>query len=135
MLRTAVGYALVAAAAVEFTDIITPVLELQEGLLRAVITIALAGFPVVVVLSLSFFDLESGSVVRGTPSPGPSHKSSSNLFSVLLIGFLSIAVAYLSYRLYWESQDPPEFARGKSIAVLPFFQRLPGSSGRDGLFQ
>lgn len=119
MLRTAAAYALVAAAAVEFTDIITPVLGLPEGVLRAVIMIALAGFPVVVVLSW-FFDLESGSVVRGTPSPESSHKSSSNIVSILLIALLGIAVTYLSYRLYWESQDPAEFARGKSIAVLPF---------------
>jgi len=119
VLRTAAAYALVAAAAVEFTDIIAPVLGLPESVLRAVITIALVGFPVVVLLSW-FFDLESGSVVRGTPSPGSSPKSSSNVVSILLIGLLGIAVTYLSYRLYWESQDQAEFARGKSIAVLPF---------------
>lgn len=119
VLRTAAAYALITAAAVEFTDIITPVLGLPEGLLRAVIMIALGGFPVVMVLSW-FFDLESGSVVRGTPSPGPSKKSSTNVISILLIALLGIAVAYLSYRLYWESQEQAEFARGKSIAVLPF---------------
>jgi len=119
VLRTAAAYALVTAAAVEFTDIVTPVLGLPDGLLRAVITIALVGFPVVVVLSW-FFDLQSGSVVRGTSSAGHSARSSSNVASILLIGLLGIAVGYLSYRLYWESQDEAAFTRGKSIAVLPF---------------
>ena len=66
VLRTAVAYALVAAAVVEFTDIVTPVLNLPEGLLRGVIIIALVGFPVVMVLAW-VFDFTSGGVVRGTP--------------------------------------------------------------------
>jgi TolB-like protein/Tfp pilus assembly protein PilF len=119
VLRTAMGYALLTAAAVEFTDIITPILGLPDGVLPAVIKIALVGFPIVVVLSW-FFDLESGSVVRGTASPGPVAASGTNIISILLIGVLGIAVAYLSYRLYGESQDPLELAHGKSIAVLPF---------------
>jgi len=119
VLRTAAGYALLAAAVVEFTDIVTPALGLPEGLLRAIITIMLAGFPVILVLSW-FYDLESGRVVRGTASPGPSVTGGTNFVSIFLIGLLGIAVAYLSYRLYWESQDPVDFARGKSIAVLPF---------------
>ena len=40
--------------------------------------------------------------------------------NVFLIGLLGLAVAYLSYRLYWETLDQPGFERGKSIAVLPF---------------
>lgn len=51
VLRTAVAYAIVTAAVVEFTDIITPALGLPEELIRWVIIIALAGFPVVIVLS------------------------------------------------------------------------------------
>jgi len=119
VLRTAAGYALLAAAAVEFTDIVTPVLGLPDGALPAVLTIALVGFPIVVVLSW-FYDLASGSVVRGTSSPGPVAARGTNIVSILLIVVLGIAVTYLSYRLYGESQNPLEFAHGKSIAVLPF---------------
>lgn len=119
VLRTAAGYALLTAAAVEFTDIVTPTLGLPDGVLRAVITIALVGFPIVVVLSW-FFDLESGSVVRDTSSREPVTVRGTNIVSILLIGLLGIAVTYLSYRLYGESKDPLEFAHGKSIAVLPF---------------
>jgi TolB-like protein/Tfp pilus assembly protein PilF len=119
VLRTAVAYAIVAAAMVEFTDIVTPVLDLPEGLLRGVIIIALVGFPLIMVLAW-FFDLTSGGVVLGTPSPETSSKNRTPVISFMLIGLLGIAVAYLSYRLYWESQEQTEFDRGKSIAVLPF---------------
>ncbi len=119
VLRTAVAYAIVAAAAVEFTDIITPVLGLSDGLLRGVIIIALLGFPVVIPLAW-FFDFSPGGVVRGTPAPEPSGSRGVQLISIILIGLLAVAVVYLSYRLYWESTGQPGFERGKSIAVLPF---------------
>jgi len=119
VLRTAVAYAVIAAAMVEFTDIVTPALGLPEGLLRAVIIISLVGFPVIIVLSW-FFDLTSGGVVRGVSSPQPAQSRRTQAISIMLIGVLGIAVAYLSYRLYWESQDQAGFDRGMSIAVLPF---------------
>jgi len=120
VLRAAVAYAIVAAAVVEFTDIVTPALGLPEGLLRAVIIVALAGFPLVIVLAW-FFDLTAGGVVRGTSTPETSSSRRTQLFSIMLIGLLATAVVYLSYRLYWESQDQPGFERGMSIAVLPFY--------------
>lgn len=119
VLRTAVTYAVIAAAMVEFTDIVTPALGLSEGLLRGVIIIALAGFPLVIVLSW-FFDLTPGGVVRGSSSPELSQSRRTQAISIVLIGVLGIAVAYLSYRLYWESHDQAGFDRGMSIAVLPF---------------
>jgi TolB-like protein/Tfp pilus assembly protein PilF len=126
VLRSAVAYAIVAAAVVEFTDIVTPTLGLPEGLLRAVIIIALVGLPVIIVLAW-FFDLTAGGVVRGTPSPEPSSSRGAQVISIILIGLLGTAVVYLSYRLYWESQDQLEFKRGKSIAVLPFASITAGA--------
>jgi TolB-like protein/Tfp pilus assembly protein PilF len=120
VLRTAVTYAVVAAAIVEFIDIVTPALGLSEELLRWVIIIALAGFPVVIVLAW-FFDLTSLGVVRGTPLPDKATtRQRSVTASVLLIGLLGVAVVYLSYRLYWETREDSGFERGMSIAVLPF---------------
>jgi len=119
VLRTAVTYAVIAAAVVEFTDIVTPALSLPEGLLRSVIIIALAGFPVIIVLAW-FFDLTSSGVVRGASSAEPPQNRRTRTISIILIGLLGIAVVYLSYRLYWETQDPFGLERGASIAVLPF---------------
>lgn len=133
VLRTAAAYALVAAAAVEFTDIVTPVLGLPDGLLRAVITIALAGLPAVLVLAW-FFDLTSGAVVRGTPAPEPSLTGRSRAISMMLIGLLAVAVVYLSYRLYFETRYEPRFDRGKSIAVLPFSSILPDGESETAYF-
>ncbi len=119
VLRTAVGYAIAAAALVEFTDIVTPALNLPAGLIRAVIIVALVGFPIVILLSW-FFDFTSDGVVRGNVSTEPSTGGKSQVISIMLIAVLVIAVSYLSYRLYWESPNRPNFERGKSIAVLPF---------------
>jgi len=119
VLKTAVAYALITAAVVEFTDIVTPALGLPAELLQWVIRIALVGFPVVIVFSW-FFDLTSLGVVKGTsPAEAPSHQRPVAI-SILLIGLLGLAVVYLSYRLYWETQNQTGFERGKSIAVLPF---------------
>ena len=63
VLKSAVAYAIAAAAAVEFTDIVTPALGLPDGLLRTVIIVALAGFPVVILLAW-FFDFTPGGVRR-----------------------------------------------------------------------
>jgi TolB-like protein/Flp pilus assembly protein TadD len=119
VLRSAVAYAIAAAAVVEFIDIVTPALGLPDGLLRAVIIIALLGFPVVIVLAW-FFDFTAGGLVRGTPSPEPLSSRRAQVISIILIVLLGTAVAYLSHRLYWESREQPGFERGKSIAVLPF---------------
>jgi len=126
VLRSAVAYAVIAAAAVEFTDIVTPALGLPEGLLRGVIIISLAGFPVIIVLAW-FYDLTSSGVVRGASSPVPSQSRRAQAISIMLIGVLGIAVAYLSYRLYWETQDEAGLDRGMSIAVLPFESISTGS--------
>jgi TolB-like protein/Tfp pilus assembly protein PilF len=119
VLRSAVAYAVIAAAVVEFTDIITPALELPEGLLRGVIIVALTGFPVIIVLAW-LFDLTPGGVVRGAASPQPSPSSRNQAISIMLIGLLGIAVAYLGHRLYWETRETAGFDRGMSVAVLPF---------------
>jgi TolB-like protein/Tfp pilus assembly protein PilF len=133
VLKSAVAYAITAAAAVEFTDIVTPALGLPDGLLRTVIIVALAGFPVVILLAW-FFDLTPGGVVRGTPSQVPVTRRRALLVSIILIGLLGMAVAYLGQRLYWESRVETEFDRGKSIAVLPFTSISAGTESDTAYF-
>jgi TolB-like protein/tetratricopeptide (TPR) repeat protein len=119
VLRTAVAYAVIAAAIVEFTDIVTPALDLPEDLLRGVILVALVGFPVILVLAW-FFDLTSSGVVRGESAPESSQGRRALTASVVLISLLALAVAYLGHRLYQETRDEASLERGMSIAVLPF---------------
>ena len=119
--RTVAAYAVVAWIAVEAADVVFPALGVPEAVLTGVIVLALAGFPLVAILAW-VFDLTSEGVVRGTPAPESAHGLSrlSQISSWFLVFVLGVAVAYLSVRLYSLAGDGTTFARGKSVAVLPF---------------
>jgi len=119
--RSVATYAVVAWIAVEAADVIFPALGVPESVLTGLIIIALAGFPVVGVLAW-IFDVTRQGVVVGTASPEPAagHSRLSLVFSWLLVLALGVAVAYLSNRLYLQTDGGPAFLRGKSVAVLPF---------------
>jgi len=119
--RTLGGYAFVAWIAVEAADVIFPALGVPESMLTGLIVIALAGFPVVAVLTW-IFDVTADGIVVGTASPQSAAGLSrfAQVSSWLLVVVLGIAVAYLSNRLYLQSDGGSAFARGKSVAVLPF---------------
>jgi len=115
------GYAVVAWIAVEAADVIFPALGVPEALLTGLIVLALAGFPLVAILTW-FFDVTAEGVVIGAPPPPtPTGRSRLSKFSSwLLVLVLGVAVAYLSNRLYLQSDGGTTFLRGKSVAVLPF---------------
>lgn len=119
--RTLGGYAFVAWIAVEAADVIFPVFGVPESMLTGLIVLALAGFPVVAILTW-IFDVTPEGIVVGTASPQSAAGLSrfAQVSSWLLVVVLGIAVAYLSNRLYLRSDGGPVFARGKSVAVLPF---------------
>ena len=119
--RTLGGYAFVAWITVEAADVIFPALGVPESMLTGLIVIALAGFPVVAVLTW-IFDVTPEGIVVGTASPQSAASLSrfAQVSSWLLVVVLGIAVAYLSNRLYLQSDGGDTFARGKSVAVLPF---------------
>ncbi len=128
VLKTAFGYSVFAFATIEAIDIVTPLLGLPPDLLITAILIALAGFPVITLLSWNF-DWTADGVAVGTPAPAP-HSGGSHVISWVLVFLLGIAVAYLSYRLYGEASgkspasgsvaSAPALKYGKSVAVLPF---------------
>ena len=119
--RTLGGYAFVAWIAVEAADVIFPALGVPESMLTGLIVLALAGFPVVAILTW-VFDVTPEGIVVGTASPQSAAGLSrfAQVSSWLLVVVLGIAVAYLSNRLYLQSDGGLEFTRGKSVAVLPF---------------
>ncbi len=119
--RTLGGYAFVAWIVVEAADVIFPALGVPESMLTGLIVLALAGFPVVAVLTW-IFDVTPEGIVVGTASPQSATGLSrlSQVSSWLLVVVLGIAVVYLSNRLYLQSDGGPTFTRGKSVAVLPF---------------
>ena len=119
--RTLGGYAVVAWIAVEAADVIFPALGVAESMLTGLIVLALAGFPVVAILTW-IFDVTPEGIVVGTASPQSAVGLSrfAQVSSWLLVVVLGIAVIYLSNRLYLQSDGGVTFSRGKSIAVLPF---------------
>ena len=119
--RTMAGYAVVAWIVVEAADVVLPAFGFPDSVLTGVIVIALAGFPLVAILSW-FFDVTSEGVVRGTSNPESAVGLSrlSHISSWLLVVVLGVAVAYLSNRLHSQADDGPTFSRGKSVAVMPF---------------
>ena len=119
--RSVAAYAVVAWIAVEAADVIFPALGVPEAALTWLIVLALAGFPVIAVLAW-IFDVSSEGVVRGTPAPESTNGLSrlSQISSWFLVLVLGVAVAYLSVRLFSQTDDAPTFSRGKSVAVLPF---------------
>ncbi len=119
--RTVVAYAVVAWIAVEAADVIFPALGVPEKILTWLIVLALAGFPIVAVLAW-VFDVTTQGVVVGTPAPESAINLSrlSQISSWMLVLLLGTAVAYLSVRLYSQTDDKTSLLRGKSIAVLPF---------------
>jgi len=125
VLRTAAAYAIAAAAMVEILDIVVPNLGLPGQWVTFAIIAALVGFPVVIALAWSF-DWTSEGLTAGTPAT-VSTAQRSHVLSWLLIGVLTVAVSFLSYKLWQVSGakdgfeiQTPTLIHGKSIAVLPF---------------
>ena len=119
--RTLGGYAVVAWIAVEAADVVFPALGVPETMLTGLIVLALAGFPLVAILTW-VFDVTPEGIVLGAPPPQSATGRSrlSQVSSWLLVLVLGVAVAYLSNRLYLQSDGETTFLRGKSVAVLPF---------------
>jgi len=128
------GYAVVAWIAVEAADVIFPALGVPETLLTGLIVLALAGFPLVAILTW-FFDVTPEGVVLGAspPQSAPGRSRLSIVSSWLLVLVLGVAVAYLSNRLYLQSDGGTTFARGKSVAVLPF-RSIAADGQSDGTY-
>lgn len=106
--RVAVGYAVAAWLVVEVADTILPRLLLPDWTVSAVIVIAMAGFPVAVVLAW-WFD-----VVPTTPAPARKRWLMPALLSLVVL----LAAAFVSARLLPRLMDPD--AGVESIVVLPF---------------
>ena len=119
--RSVAAYAVAAWITVEAADVIFPALGVPESVLTGLIVTALAGFPVVGILAW-IFDVTPKGVVVGTASPEPAagHSRLSLISSWILVLTLGVAVAYLSNRLYLQTDGGASFLRGKSVAVLPF---------------
>jgi TolB-like protein/Tfp pilus assembly protein PilF len=117
--RVAAAYGIVAWLSIEVASVVLPALHAPEWTVSAIVIAAIAGFPVVLLLSW-IFDLTPQGVVR-TEAQGENAEAVSRFarrgIDFVVIGVLLAIVGYLAYQQdFFATDDPGEH----SIAVLPF---------------
>jgi serine/threonine-protein kinase len=126
VIRALFGWAVVSFAALQVAEPLMHALDLKDWVLKVVVAVLAAGFPVAAILSW-FFDLGPGGVTR-TPEkePGPTDVPPAQRKRVLVVlvgasALVGAGVAFLALR----SMDR-EPAGKPSMAVLPFADMSPG---------
>jgi len=117
--RVAATYGVIAWLTIEVASVVLPALHSPDWIISAIVIAALAGFPVVLLLSW-VFDLTPKGVVRTEPlgegAPEVRRIARRGIDFVVIAVLLGI-VGYLAYRQdFFLTQGPGE----RSIAVLPF---------------
>ena len=130
VVRVASVYAAVAYAVAETADLVFPRLLLPDCSVTLVIGLALAGFPLAVVLAW-VFDVKDGGIVRSTGGAGaanadvrPRWLTAKTAAVVVLLVLLGVTAGWLAGR----GAGPGAGAGGmmvRSIAVLPFVDMSP----------
>ncbi len=119
VLRVAFSYALIAWLLLQIGDVVLGPLGAPGWVMRALIVLVVAGFPVALLLAW-FFELTPAGISRDTLPPAatrPAVPGIRKYADVLIIGVLLVSVAFLLARQQgWVEEDhgPPV------IAVLPF---------------
>ncbi|HKX55922.1 MAG TPA: FlgO family outer membrane protein, partial [Xanthomonadales bacterium] len=130
VLRVAFSYALIAWLLLQIGDVVIEPLGAPAWVMRALIVLVIAGFPVALLLAW-FFELTPSGIQRDTLPEGaarPRVLGIRHYADVLIIGVLLIAVVFLLAKQEgWvdEDQGPPV------IAVLPFTEL---GAGNDSYF-
>lgn len=111
--RVAAAYVVVAIGAIQLASAVLPAWELPSWVLRAVIVLLLAGFPISLLLAWALEVTPEG--IRATPQTPAAPRRRRNIIALVAIGVIVSAVAgiFLLPRASARKLD-------KSIAVLPF---------------
>ncbi len=117
--RVAATYAVVAWLVIEVASVVFPALHVPEWALTVVVSLALVGFPVVLLLSW-IFDITPAGLVKTEPlAEGAEevHRVARRGIDFVIIGVLLLIIGYLVYQQNllgsWIGEE-------QSIAVLPF---------------
>ena len=130
--RVAVAYAIVGWILVEVSSVLGPALNLPDWATSLVVFFVLLGFPLALLLSWAY-DLTPQGIERtkSVPTPGSITQATGRKFDFVVIGLMTVGIAFLvvnNYLLEDDSGEASETAVGvlpNSIAVLPFENLSP----------
>ena len=115
VVRTTIGYSVVAFIIMQLVEIIFPIFEFPNWTSKFIIILLFLGFPIVIVLSW-VFDVESKKIKK---SP-----QSNNVYLLTVIVLLATCLLYIGFDGFLlsnkEKQNPINEIDVNSIAVLPF---------------
>ena len=115
VVRTTIGYSVVAFIIMQLVEIIFPIFEFPNWTSKFIIILLFLGFPIVIVLSW-IFDVENKKIKK---SP-----QSNNVYLLTVIVLLATCLLYLGFDGFLlsnkEKQNPFNEIDVNSIAVLPF---------------
>ena len=115
VVRTTIGYSVVAFIIMQLVEIIFPIFEFPNWTSKFIIILLFLGFPIVIVLSW-IFDVENKKIKK---SP-----QSNNVYLLTVIVLLATCLLYIGFDGFLlsnkEKQNPINEIDVNSIAVLPF---------------
>tara|TARA_Y100000748_G_scaffold133095_1_gene111746 strand:- start:269 stop:2257 length:1989 start_codon:yes stop_codon:yes gene_type:complete len=115
VVRTTIGYSVVAFIIMQLVEIIFPIFEFPNWTSKFIIILLFLGFPIVIVLSW-VFDVENKKIKK---SP-----QSNNVYLLTVIVLLATCLLYIGFDGFLlsnkEKQNPFDEIDVNSIAVLPF---------------
>jgi TolB-like protein/Flp pilus assembly protein TadD len=131
--KVAAVYAVAGWLVIQVATSVFPVLLLPSWLTRAVVILTLLGFPITIVIAWAF-ELTPEGMKRTDEAPDktPILPQNSNKLNIILGTLLFLALAALSYQLFFKNKPAPSNSvtghpftdtlavSAKSIAVLPF---------------
>lgn len=122
VVRVGISYVIVAWVVLQVAETIVPILGLPEGLLRAVLYLLVAGFPIALVLAW-VYELTPAGLRKAAELSGDERQiqTSHRKFDLVIIGILAFGIVVLLVeRFYLVDMGRDALADRRSIAVLPF---------------
>lgn len=126
--RAGMAYLAVFWLILQVADVIVPLLQGPEWLLRALFFAALLGFPLTLILAWFYELTPEGVKTDAAADTGEGVRFTGRKVDFVIIGILVVAVGFLLVDDY----ILPEADRERSIAVLPFDNQ--GTAGADAAF-
>jgi len=119
VLRVAAAYGVVAWLVIEVASVVFPALHVPDWALTVVVSLGLAGFPVVLLLAW-VFDITPEGVVKTEPAGEGSAEVQRVARRGIDFVIIGVLVAIIGYLVFDQNLLQSTQARQQSIAVLPF---------------